>query len=188
MIPKGNQRGGGRQLATHLLNQFDNDHVEVVDLRGAVAQDLHGAFHEWFAQSKATKCQKYLYSLSVNPDLAKYNLTREQYLDFIARTERSLKLVGQPRAVVCVIASGRARMCIGLAITLLAPLFPRHHRHKWPSKAMKPDATSVSHNNRFRNKYPPIPCQLWALRCMDGAWRAYMKTIAPLPDGLRLAA
>ena len=107
MIPKGNQRGGGRQLATHLLNQFDNDHVEVVDLRGAVAQDLHGAFHEWYAQSKATKCVKYLYSLSINPDLAKYDLTREQYLDFTARTERSLKLVGQPRAVVFHTKNGR---------------------------------------------------------------------------------
>jgi hypothetical protein len=107
MIPKGNQRGGGRQLATHLLNQFDNDHVEVLDLRGAVAQDLHGAFHEWYAQSKATKCRKYLYSLSVNPDLAKYGLTREQYLDFIARTERSLNLVGQPRAVVFHVKNGR---------------------------------------------------------------------------------
>ena len=107
MIPKGNQRGGGRQLATHLLNQFDNDHVEVVDLRGSVAQDLHGAFHEWYAQSKATRCRKYLYSLSVNPDLAKYDLTREQYLDFIARTERSLNLVGQPRAVVFHVKHGR---------------------------------------------------------------------------------
>src|ERR1035437_6517050 len=107
MIPKGNQRGGGRQLATHLLNQFDNDHVEVLDLRGAVAQDLHGALHEWYAQSKATKCRKYLYSLSVNPDRAKYDLTREQHLDFIARTERSLNLVGQPRAVVFHIKKGR---------------------------------------------------------------------------------
>ena len=107
MIPKGNQRGGGRQLATHLLNQFDNDHVEVLDLRGAVAQDLHGALHEWYAQSKATKCRKYLYSMSVNPDLAKYDLTREQHLDFIARTERSLKLVGQPRAIVFHVKKGR---------------------------------------------------------------------------------
>lgn len=107
MIPKGNQRGGGRQLATHLLNEFDNGQVEVADLRGSVAQDLHGAFHEWFAQSKATRCRKYLYSLSVNPDLAKYDLTREQYLDFIARTERSLNLVGQPRAVVFHTKNGR---------------------------------------------------------------------------------
>ena len=59
MIPKGNQRGGGRQLATHLMNSFDNERVEIADLRGAVAQDLHGAFQEWFAQSKATKCSHF---------------------------------------------------------------------------------------------------------------------------------
>jgi hypothetical protein len=107
VISKGNQRGGGRQLATHLLNQFDNERVELIDLRGSVAHDLHGAFHEWYAQSMATRCRKYLYSLSISPDLAKYDLTREQYLDFIARTERSLKLVGQPRAVVFHVKQGR---------------------------------------------------------------------------------
>lgn len=107
MITKGNQRGGGRQLATHLLNQFDNERVELVDLRGSVARDLHGAFHEWYAHSMATKAQKYLFSLSINPDLEKYDLTREQYLDFIARTERSLNLVGQPRAVVFHTKNGR---------------------------------------------------------------------------------
>jgi Relaxase/Mobilisation nuclease domain len=107
VIPKGNQRGGGRQLATHLLNRFDNEKVEVAELRGAVARDLHGAFHEWFAHSKSTRAEKYLYSLSISPDLQNYDLTREQYLDFIARTERSLKLVGQPRAIVFHVKKGR---------------------------------------------------------------------------------
>ena len=44
--------------------------------------------------------RKYLYSLSLNPDQSQGRLTREQYLELIDRTERSLKLVGQPRAVV----------------------------------------------------------------------------------------
>ena len=29
----------------------------------------------------------------------------------------------------------RTRMCAGLFVALLAPLFPRHHRQKWPRKA-----------------------------------------------------
>ena len=62
MIPKASQRGGGQQLATHLQNSFDNDNVELADLRGAIAQDLHGAFAEWYADSTATQCRKYLYS------------------------------------------------------------------------------------------------------------------------------
>ena len=101
MILKGNRRGGGQQLAAHLMNSFDNERVEVADVRGAIAQDLSGAFAEWAAQGRSTKIQKkYFYSLSANPDQAQGHLTREQYYDLIERTERSLKLVGQPRAVV----------------------------------------------------------------------------------------
>jgi hypothetical protein len=101
MILKGNQRGGGQQLAAHLMNAFDNDSVEIVDVRGAVAQDLSGAFAEWGAQGRATKIEKkYYYSLSLSPDPAQGHLTDEQYFDLIGRVERSLNLVGQPRAVV----------------------------------------------------------------------------------------
>jgi hypothetical protein len=107
MIPKGNQRAGGQQLATHLLNAYDNDRVEVVDMRGAIAQDLHGAFAEWYAEAKATKCIKYLYSLSLNPDHRQGPFNREHYYDFIRRTEESLGLAGQPRAVVIHVKHGR---------------------------------------------------------------------------------
>jgi hypothetical protein len=100
MILKGNQRGGGQQLAAHLMNSFDNERVEITDVRGAIAHDLSGAFAEFWVQSRATRCEKYLYSLSINPDQAQGRLTQDQYHDLIARTERSLKLVGQPRAVV----------------------------------------------------------------------------------------
>ena len=107
MIPKGNQRGGGQQLATHLLNAYDNDSVEVADVRGAIAPDLHGAFAEWYAEAKATKCVKYLYSLSINPDHTQGPYNREHYDDFIRRTEDKLGLSGQPRAVVFHVKHGR---------------------------------------------------------------------------------
>jgi hypothetical protein len=100
MILKGNQRGGGQQLAAHLQNSFDNERVEIAEVRGTVAQDLSGAFAEWAAEARGTKCTKFLYSLSLNPYQPNGRLTREQYLDLLERTERSLKLVGQPRAVV----------------------------------------------------------------------------------------
>jgi len=100
MILKGNQRGGGQQLAAHLQNSFDNERVEIADVRGSVAQDLSGAFAEWAAEARGTQCKKFLYSLSLNPYQPQGRLTREQYLDLLERTERSLKLVGQPRAVV----------------------------------------------------------------------------------------
>lgn len=107
MIPKASQRGGGQQLATHLLNELENDRVEVMEVRGAVANDLHGAFAEWAATATGTKCRKYLYSLSINPDPAHGALTREQYLDFMDRVETKMGLSAQPRAVVFHVKHGR---------------------------------------------------------------------------------
>lgn len=107
MISKGNQRGGGQQLATHLLNARTNEHVDVVEVSGAVAQDLHGALSEWEATSQCTKCKQYLYSLSINPDPAQGPLTKQQYLDYIIRAEQKLGLKDQPRAVVFHVKDGR---------------------------------------------------------------------------------
>lgn len=108
MIAFGSQRAGGGDLATHLSNAEDNEYVELADLRGAIADDLHGAFSEWEAQARAmTRAKNYLYSLSINPDPAQGPLTREQYADYLARAEESLGLGGQPRAVVFHIKEGR---------------------------------------------------------------------------------
>lgn len=108
MIPKASQRGGGKDLATHLLNAFDNELVEVAEVTGAIAPDLHGAFAEWEAIATGlTKCRNYLYSLSVNPDLGQGQLSRAQYMDYVDRVEKALGLSGQPRAVVYHIKNGR---------------------------------------------------------------------------------
>ena len=108
MIPFASQRSGGGDLASHLLNEQDNEYVEIADLRGAIADDLHGAFAEWEAEASAmTKCRNYLYSLSVNPDPANGPMPRELYDDYIARVEESLGLFGQPRAVVFHEKTGR---------------------------------------------------------------------------------
>lgn len=108
MIPKASQRAGGQDLATHLLNGFDNEYVEVAEVRGAVASDLHGAFAEWEAIAhNLTRCRNYLYSLSVNPDLGQGQLSREQYLDYAQRVEKALGLTDQPRAMIFHIKNGR---------------------------------------------------------------------------------
>jgi hypothetical protein len=101
VIPFGSQRAEGQDLATHLLNAQDNERLEVAQVRGSVARDLHGAFAEWAAQARnLTRCTNYLYSLSINPDQRQGRLTKQQYLDFIDRAEQRLGLSGQPRAVV----------------------------------------------------------------------------------------
>jgi hypothetical protein len=75
----------------------------------------------------------------------------------------------------------RSRLCVGLAIRLLAPLFPRHHRERWPGKVAIPGATPESQNQRFRIL---VSRKSWAVRCMDGVFRALMKTnpLAGLPE------
>lgn len=108
MIVKASQRALGQDLATHLLNALDNEYVEVAELRGTVARDLHGAFAEWEACASAmTRCKNYLYSLSVNPDPTQGPLTREQYYAFIDRAEERLGLAGQGRIVTFHIKDGR---------------------------------------------------------------------------------
>lgn len=108
MIPFASQRAEGQDLATHLQNAEDNEYLEVADVRGALADDLHGAFAEWEAQAAAmTKCKNYLYSLSINPDHRQAPMPRELYDDYLNRVEESLGLAGQPRAVVFHIKNGR---------------------------------------------------------------------------------
>ncbi|MHA6266353.1 relaxase/mobilization nuclease domain-containing protein [Aliiroseovarius sp. CAU 1755] len=97
MILKASQRANGGDLAIHLMNSFDNDQVDIADLRGAVADDLYGAFAEFEAVAAGTRAEKYLYSLSINPPEP---LTRDQYLESIATIENRLGLSGQPRAIV----------------------------------------------------------------------------------------
>lgn len=104
MILKGSQRGGGADLAIHLMNGFDNERVEIAEVYGTVAPDLYGAFAEFEAVASGTKAKEYLYSLSINPPSP---LSREQYHQAIQDIETRLGLTDQPRAVVFHVKDGR---------------------------------------------------------------------------------
>lgn len=106
MILEGNERGYGAELARHLLNPRENDHVAVHAVEGFVADDLHGAFAEAEAISRATQCQKYLFSLSLNPPPGEA-VAVETFEAAIAAAERKLGLTGQPRAIVFHEKNGR---------------------------------------------------------------------------------
>ena len=99
MILKASQRGGGQDLAVHLLRLDDNDHVRVHELRGFAADDLRGAFKEAEAISRGTKCEQYLFSLSLNPP-GTANASVATFEAAIDEAEKRLSLTGQPRAVV----------------------------------------------------------------------------------------
>lgn len=66
MILNGNQRGGARDLAIHLMKP-ENEHIEVHEIRGYLAATLAGALLEAEAISRGTRCRQFLYSLSLSP-------------------------------------------------------------------------------------------------------------------------
>lgn len=99
MILKASQRGGGKQLAVHLLRADENEHVNVHELRGFVSEDLTGALKEAYAVSKGTKCRQFLFSVSLSPPQDERVLV-ETFEKTIERIEETNNLTGQPRAIV----------------------------------------------------------------------------------------
>lgn len=99
MILKGNRRGGAMQLSAHLLNEEDNDHVNVHELRGFVSDTLRGALMEAYAVSRGTKCKRFLYSLSLSPPQSE-NVPISVFEETIERIEKQLGFSGQPRAII----------------------------------------------------------------------------------------
>ena len=99
MILKGNQRGGGKQLAAHLLKVEDNEHVHVHELRGFMSDNLHSALHEAYAVSRGTRAKQFLFSLSLNPP-PNENVSVDAFEAAIKTIEQKLGLDGQPRAIV----------------------------------------------------------------------------------------
>ena len=105
MILVGNQRGGARDLARHLMRP-ENERVEVHDIRGFIARDLEGAFQESHAISRGTRCKQHLYALSLNPP-KEADTTPALLVDAVERAEDALGLTGQPRAIVFHTKHGR---------------------------------------------------------------------------------
>lgn len=99
MILKGNQRGGGKQLAAHLLKVEDNEHVHIHELRGFMSDNLHSALHEAYAVSRGTRAKQFLFSLSLNPP-PNENVSVDAFEAAIKTIEQKLRLDGQPRAIV----------------------------------------------------------------------------------------
>lgn len=106
MILEGNSRGYGANLAEHLMNPRDNDHVTVHAVDGFMTDYLLGAFAEVEAISGATQCSKYLFSLSLNPPEGEV-VSTDTFEAAIADVEKKLGLSGQPRAVVFHEKNGR---------------------------------------------------------------------------------
>lgn len=99
MIIKASQRGAPMALANHLLNEHDNDHIEVHEIKGFAIDNLHSAFKEIQGLARGTQCRQFLFSVSLNPP---QNETAPiaSFEDAINRIEKKINLVDQPRAIV----------------------------------------------------------------------------------------
>jgi hypothetical protein len=106
MILYGSQRGRSAELAVHLLNGDQNEHVAVHEIRGFAADDLAGALEEAFAVSKGTRCSQFLFSLSLNPPETE-EVPIEDFESAIHEVERKLGLSDQPRVIVFHEKNGR---------------------------------------------------------------------------------
>jgi hypothetical protein len=106
MILKGSQRGHGRNLAAHLLNDRENDHVRLADVRGTAATDLHGALLEIEATAHGTKCVQPFFHVIVNPPESA-SLTRDQFAQAFDKIEADFGLADHPRAIVFHEKNGR---------------------------------------------------------------------------------
>jgi len=72
-----------------------------------------------------------------------------------------------------------SRLCTGLLIALCRPLLARHHEKHWPRKRENPGASKEPQNYRVTDSIGKREClsvRQWALLCMDGVFRAFMKT------------
>lgn len=100
MIAKGSQRGGSGQLARHLMNDRDNDHVELHEIRGLDSRNLLAAFREIEAAAQATRCKQPFFHVSFSPP-ADAAVNYDQFeMAFAAVEDKYPQLAELPRAVV----------------------------------------------------------------------------------------
>ncbi|MCH9806699.1 MAG: relaxase/mobilization nuclease domain-containing protein [Alphaproteobacteria bacterium] len=110
MIIKASQRSGAIALANHLMNLRDNDHVTLYELRGFIADNLHGAMKEAEAIRKGCKrLKQHVFSVSLNPP-EKAKVTVQDFEDALERLEKKLGLAEQPRATVFHEKEGRRHL------------------------------------------------------------------------------
>ena len=99
MILKGSQRGGASNLAAHLMDTRENDHVDVAEIRGVAGDNLKSAFLEIEATSQGTKATQSFFSVSFNPPEGS-DISRADFERSFTAVEEKMGFTNQPRAVV----------------------------------------------------------------------------------------
>ena len=87
--------------------------------------------------------------------------------------QRSLTLLETLGYFRCEVAKGdQSRMCIGLIVHLLTPLFAKHHKEKWPKRRRNPEASPMPQKQiQFYKKIyrasESVSRLTWAIRCAN---------------------
>lgn len=157
MIFYASQRANADELAKHLLNAEENEHVTVHEVRGFVAQDLAGALMEAYAISKGASVKHFLFAVSLNPpDYA--DVPVEDFEAVVEDIEKKLGLLEQPRIVVFHEKKGR-----------------RHCHVVW--LRLKPS----THSNRLIGVNIPH----WKFKLMDISRGLFVKYGWKMPEGMK---
>jgi hypothetical protein len=82
-----------------LLKAEENEHVEIHEVSGFISDTVMGAMNEAYAAARGTKCQRYLFSMSLSPP-AHESVRVETFEKAISDIEERLGLTGQPRVIV----------------------------------------------------------------------------------------
>ncbi|WBQ11223.1 relaxase/mobilization nuclease domain-containing protein [Hyphomonadaceae bacterium ML37] len=147
MILKGSQRGGAKQLALHLMKTEENEHVEIHEVRGFLADDVLGALREAEAISQGTKCRQFLFSVSLNPPQTE-TVSVKTFENALASIEERTGLSGQPRIVVFHEKEGR-----------------RHCHAVW--SRIDPETMTAKPLPYFKNKLQEVSRQQY----LENGWR-----------------
>lgn len=99
MILIGSQRGNAAQLTRHLLNDRDNEHVELHEVRGFMSEDPAEALKEAELMAKGTRCNQFLFSLSMSPPECE-DVPIEVFEASVEMIEQKLGLDDQPRVII----------------------------------------------------------------------------------------
>jgi hypothetical protein len=92
--------------------------------------------------------------------------------------QRYLRKLERAGYISTYVLKSHTRMCAGLLIDLLAPLFPQH-AHKWPSRLIEPARPFMSLKDRQIDLYSRIPVYHWALQCMEGVRQSFERHYPP---------
>lgn len=98
MIAKGNLHAHGAKLAAYLTTSSEDEHAELVELRGFASDNIRDAFIDVQMQAAATRATKPFFHAYVRAPEGE-GISRELWREFADRLEARLGFDGQPRAV-----------------------------------------------------------------------------------------